>query len=95
VALPSGIYDGESVANAFLGEEMERTKAIYWTHGREVACLKGNWKALMDKNGEFKLYDIVADPSERNDLAEIETEVAEGIKNEMLEWKKNMNASNE
>lgn len=37
--------------------------AVYWTHNKSVACLKENWRWIIDVSGEFLLYDIEKDPS--------------------------------
>lgn len=35
--------------------------AVYWTHNKSVACLKENWRWIIDVSGEFLLYDIEKD----------------------------------
>lgn len=37
--------------------------AVYWTHNKSVACLKVNWRWIIDVSGEFLLYDREKDPS--------------------------------
>ncbi len=62
-ALPDGPLDGmDASAVLFAGEALERT--LYWRQGKQEALRRGRWKLVFDD-----LYDVVADPGERHDLA--------------------------
>jgi N-acetylgalactosamine-6-sulfatase len=91
IKLPAANFDGTNVQTAFLGKRFERTKDIYWTQAGTVACLKDPWKGILNKNDEFRMYDIIKDPEERNNLVSVHPEMAENFKREILAWKKEMN----
>ncbi len=62
-ALPNGPLDGiDASSMLFAGEALERT--LYWRQGKQEALRRGRWKLVFDD-----LYDVVADPGERHDLA--------------------------
>lgn len=55
-----------------------------------LALRKGKWKILFvgpaaggRTDGQWQLYDVVADPGETNDLSEVETEVYRAL---LEEW---------
>jgi N-acetylgalactosamine-6-sulfatase len=79
VELPEGIYDGTDVKDAFLGKTLERSKELYWTQSGNTALMSGDWKAVLTRQGEFKLYDIRKDPSELQNLAADYPEKAEAM----------------
>jgi len=88
--LPEGLYDGTDVKAAFLGDKFERNKEIYWTQAGSVAILKNNWKGILTKEGEFRLYDIVRDPAEKENLADQNRDVAAKIEKSIQQWQKEM-----
>jgi len=90
VELPEGLYDGTDMKAAFLGNTFERNKEIYWTQAGSVAILKNNWKGILTKKGEFRLYDIVKDPAEKDNLAGEKPGVAVKIKESIQRWQKEM-----
>ena len=90
VELPEGLYDGTDVKAAFLGNKFERNKEIYWTQAGSVAILKNNWKGILTKEGEFRLYDIVKDPAEKDNLAGQNPDVAAKIEKRIQRWQKEM-----
>lgn len=90
VELPEGIYDGLNVKSAFLGKEIQRSQAIFWTLDESVAILKANWKGVLNKNEEFQLYDIVEDPSELKNCISEYPDVAVEIERSLREWQKDM-----
>jgi len=62
--------EGRSLVPAFSGKPIER-EAIYWEHEGNRAVRVGKWKLVArGRNGKWELYDMEADRSEMNDLAE-------------------------
>lgn len=84
--LPNGIYDGTDVKAAFFGKDFHRQKDIYWTQAGAIAILQNNWKGILEKNGNFKLYDIVKDPTEQNNLKTNHPKVAEKLQHNIRKW---------
>jgi arylsulfatase len=67
--------EGVSLVPAFLNKPAARSEAIYWEHHGNRAVRDGKWKLVA--NGEeapWELYDMEADRTEVNDLAEKEPE---------------------
>ncbi len=69
-------FDGEDTSAAWVGKAPHvRTKPLLWTTsspGSESLIREGQWKLrhpTRKKDGELELYDILADPSESNNLA--------------------------
>ncbi len=92
--LPEGLYDGKDVKAAFLGDTFERNKEIYWTQAGSVAILKDNWKGILTKEGEFRLYDIVKGPAEKENLAGQNPDAAAEIVKSIHQWQKEMDLPN-
>lgn len=62
--------EGRSLSPAFENRPLER-EAIYWEHEGNRAVRVGKWKLVAKgARGPWELYDIIADRSETNDLAE-------------------------
>ena len=91
IELAEGIYDGLDVKSAFLGKALQRSKDIFWTQAGNTAVLSGNWKGVLTKDGNFKLYDIVEDPEEQNNLRILQAEKANEIEQRIHDWKLGIN----
>jgi len=56
-----------------------------------LAIRDGHWKLLVNADGEnVELYDLSADPSEANNVAADNPEIAARLKNDVLKWRKSM-----
>ncbi len=66
-ALP---FDGRSLLPVFKGGAREEPATLFWqwNHGR--ALRQGKWKIVAADKGPWELYDVEADGTELNDLAE-------------------------
>ena len=94
--------DGLSQVAALMGKgSAKREKPLFWQigaswparkdapdHWATHAIVYQQWKLLTnEKSGHAELYDIVADPYERNDLAAAKTEVAAQLTEKLAQWK--------
>lgn len=64
-------YEGVSLLPVLRDEPVERTSPLFWEWGEGCAVREGRWKAV--KHGTdvpWSLFDMEADPSETNDLAD-------------------------
>jgi len=66
--------EGKSLVPAFHDRAVER-EAIYWEHEGNRAVRRGQWKLVSRHPGGWELYDLEADRTELNDLAEERPEI--------------------
>ena len=71
--------EGRSLAPAFDNKPIER-EALYWEHEGNRAVRKGKWKLVSKHPGRWELYDLDADRTELNNLAEKYPQKAEELK---------------
>jgi len=77
---------GTSLVRAFDGRKIGRNKPIYWEHEGNRAMRDGKWKLVAKgANGVWELYDILADRTELNNLAEKESK---RLKRMAAQWEK-------
>lgn len=85
------IIDGTSLLPALSGQTLTRSQPLYWrTHisspDCRVALRVDDWKIVGDSTlTNFLLFDLGADPQEKNNLASSEPEVFERMKTRLLE----------
>ena len=91
--------DGENVSAAFEGQAKIRTKPLMWewrfrilghviNRSPMLAIRDGKWKLLMNPDrSRLELYDLLADPSELNNLAEGHPTVIKHLSERLLAWK--------
>ncbi|MCH2204849.1 MAG: sulfatase-like hydrolase/transferase [Lentisphaerales bacterium] len=100
------IPDGISQVKALKGEDKstDRTKPLFWKiaapwpaykdkpeHWASYVIAYKNWKLLSSKKGEYyELYDIVADPFEKNDLMATKKDVSKELIGMLDAWKKSL-----
>ena len=99
--------DGEDLSRAILGEsEPVRNRPIFWEYGRNdkafaypaaknrspnVATLEGNWKLLVNADGEgAELYDLARDAREATNRVADEPDLAARMKAEALRWRRSL-----
>ncbi|QDT39617.1 sulfatase family protein [Stratiformator vulcanicus] len=92
VGLPSSAMlnpiDGVSLAPLFRGEPMQRSKPIGFRFGGRGAWVDGDWKLVATRiaKNRFELYHLADDPTESNNLIDINRVKAEELKNSFLAW---------
>jgi len=103
IALPAGIeLDGEDVSEAILGKPHARRSPLMWENRYPVyghvldmspmlAIREGRWKLLLNPDrSRVELYDIPADPTELNNLAERRPDVVARLSRRLLAWRKTL-----
>jgi arylsulfatase len=61
---------GKSLAPIFRGEPLQRGEHLYWEHEGNRAVRDGQWKLVARHNQPWELYDLAADRTELNNLAQ-------------------------
>lgn len=102
-------YDGENIADTLLGKsKSSREQPIFfsrppdrksfygWKNLPDLAVRNGKWKFYCDYDGSRpELHDVLADPMEKNNLAEAQPEVVNELRAELLTWYKPFTADQE
>jgi arylsulfatase A-like enzyme len=94
--------DGEDRSAVIVGKPAPRTSPLFWewrfhVAGPELnrspilAMRDGKWKLLMNPDrSRVELYDIPADPSELNNLADRNADVVKRMSEPLLAWQKSL-----
>jgi arylsulfatase A-like enzyme len=86
---------GESLLPLFLGQEAERSEALFWEWSKGQATRKGKWKLVRwGKEHAWELYNMEDDPTETNNLASGHLDRVRDMEHQFLEWKNRMAAEN-
>lgn len=85
-------FDGEDASSAWLGKDFTRTKPLLWktsATGSEAVIREGDWKLISPtrKRGVTELYNIPADPFEKNNLAKTNPEVVKRLEAKVSAWR--------
>jgi arylsulfatase A-like enzyme len=82
--------DGENLLPLCTGSKKAHSRTLYWRmfqDGNQKAIRDGNWKYLLTEQGE-SLFDLSADPSEKNNLKEKYPKEFTRLKRKYAEWEK-------
>jgi arylsulfatase A-like enzyme len=85
--------DGIDLMPVILGKKKEVERTFYWRISQRKdhqAIRDGKWKYLRDEKGNEYLFDINADPEEKNNLKDIETKTFEALKMKYRQWETTM-----
>ena len=80
--------DGRSMLPLLQGKETGERQYLCWSHNHGQAVRKGKWKLVRQDKRPWELYDLIADPSERNDLAEKNHEIVIELEALFQQWLK-------
>lgn len=89
IALPDDRhYDGLSLLPLLNGEKSRREQAIGFLNrdGREAVWMEQRYKLIATAKKQ-ELYDLLADPGESQNLAELQPQVTKRMHAELLKWK--------
>jgi len=90
---PKFALDGMDVTKALLGSKKEIDRTLYWRVSQRrdnKAMREGNWKWLKDEKGNEYLFDLINDPTEKNNLKEKYPQIFQKLKNKYTTWEKPM-----
>jgi arylsulfatase A-like enzyme len=91
IGINAADFDGEDASKAWLGGEFTRTKPLLWKTSAPQspgAIRDGQWKLHhpTGRRGETELYDIVADPGEKKNLASERPEIVKKLSATLKAW---------
>lgn len=85
------IMDGRSLWPLIDGTEGDHHEALFWRQGPaeiagELAIRRGGWKLRIATDGQQSLFDLSADPGEREDLSSAVPDVAMELESLLRAW---------
>jgi arylsulfatase A-like enzyme len=86
---PAYPLDGDNLLPVCTGQRMPYDRTLFWRTRIRAAARVGKWKYLND-SGEDHLFDLSADPGEKNDLRRDQPARFEEVKNRYLDWNARM-----
>jgi len=87
--------DGVSLVDAMRKKETVRQKPIGFLYINRVSWVNHQYKLIStDKGKTFELYDLLADPSEKNNIIEQHQDIYKEMKAELDAWRASLENSN-
>ena len=83
--------DGMDILPVIQGKKAITDRTLYWRTFQRVkhkAIRDGNWKWLQDENGNEYLFNLIEDPSEKNNLNEKYPDTFQRLKIKYATWEK-------
>jgi arylsulfatase len=89
--------DGVSLLGVIDGKQQRRDSTIYFEHRDKVSAVTEQHKLVRygGEEGEFELYDLIADPSETKNIIAEEPELAAKLEADLAAWRESCSRSNE
>ena len=87
---PDFPLDGIDLMPVCTGKQKETERTFYWRtfqRAKQKAIRQGNWKYLQVQNEEY-LFDLMADPGEKNNLKASHADIFNRLKNQFAKWEK-------
>ncbi|MEP2777464.1 MAG: sulfatase-like hydrolase/transferase [Luteolibacter sp.] len=86
--------DGISLLPVLDGKQTERTKPIGFQSQKQVAWTTQQYKLYSNNGGKkWELYDLLADPSEKKDIAAAHPELVQTMCKELAQWQESCKIS--
>lgn len=86
--------DGMSIVDAIDAKMLEREKPIGFICRPQISWVTDRYKLIGDIKGEhFEMYDLLNDPSEKENIIDQNLEIAENMKSDFSEWLKSVENS--
>jgi len=82
---PAYPLDGEDLLPVCSGARAAYDRTLFWRTIQRDAARMGRWKYLKD-SGVERLFDVVADPGEKNDLRSAQPQVFDAIRKQFDAW---------
>jgi arylsulfatase A-like enzyme len=85
--------DGIDMTPILIKNQKEMDRTLYWRitqRNQHKAMRDGKWKWMQDEKGNEYLFNLILDPSEKNDLKEKDPAIFQKLKNKYSEWERTM-----
>lgn len=87
--------DGISLKDLLNGNDADRETPMGFLFREKMSWVTHEYKLISTDQGEtFELYNLLKDPSEKENIIENHKELASGMKNDLMEWIKSVEKSN-
>jgi arylsulfatase A-like enzyme len=86
---PAYPIDGENLLPVCTGQHALYDRTLFWRTIDRAAARAGRWKYLADADGEY-LFDVAADPGEKDDRRQREPATFEQIQQQYAAWNAQM-----
>jgi len=78
---------GRSLLADFAGKRIQEPRTLCWATSGNRAIRMGRWKLVSEKDGPWELYDLAADRTELNDLANRDPERVAAMAEAFDRWR--------